>query len=121
MNQGLRQTIILGLTKISVISYSYSVFVVDTDSAVQLSNISYANIGRVIWVRSFYFSCFYTVTLLAIQVMPRLVHFFISRLVLNLYTTDYSLYFVNCRRTKKTVRLTVDLANFQTLCKISDP
>ena len=59
-----------------------------------ISIISYAKIGRVIRVRSeivisqlllvlsFYSLCF-TVTLLAIQVMPRLVHFF-SRLVLNL-------------------------------------
>ena len=81
-----------------------------------ISIISYAKIGRVIRVRSeiaisqlllilsFYSLCF-TVTLLAIQVMPRLVHFF-SRLVLNLYTTDYNLYFVNCRRTKKAVRQT---------------
>ena len=46
MNQGLRQTIILGLTKISVISYSYSVFVVDTDSAVQLSHKSTDTIKR---------------------------------------------------------------------------
>ena len=43
---------------------------------------------------------------LLVLVMPRLIHCFVSRTMLNIYTTDYSLYFVNYRRTKKAFRHT---------------
>ena len=46
MNQGLRQTILLGVTEISVIWYSKSVFAGDTGSAVQLSHKSTNTIKR---------------------------------------------------------------------------
>ena len=82
--------------------------------------MNYANIGRLSSdlsaVENWYITAFTRFVILFFLLYGYLISntsnakigslFYFTLIVLNIYTTDYSIYFVNCRRTKKAVRHT---------------